>query len=223
MVSEAIDFRYLLIENYKKLKINEEELATIFVIDHLIGQGNPFVNVDLLSLKMNLDIKKIDECLANLITKGLFEYKTVGKKTVASLEPLKKKLYREFQIYLSKEEEEKTSQRVSEQLENVYKNFEELLGRSLSPVEIAKIHEWISYGYSDKTIIDALKEALSKNKKSLRSVDKILLSWSQRDDIQSEGFTSINSEWDKNLEETIRIAKTPWIKKPEDDYFRKDQ
>ena len=217
MVSEAIDFRYLLIENYKKLKINEEELATIFVIDHLIGQGNPFVNVDLLSLKMNLDIKKIDECLANLITKGLFEYKTVGKKTVASLEPLKKKLYREFQIYLSKEEEEKTSQRVSEQLENVYKNFEELLGRSLSPVEIAKIHEWISYGYSDKTIIDALKEALSKNKKSLRSVDKILLSWSQRDDIQSEGFTSINSEWDKNLEETIRIAKTPWIKKPEDD------
>lgn len=217
MVSEAIDFRYLLIENYKKLKINEEELATIFVIDHLISQGNPFVTVDLLSLKMTLDIQKIDKCVANLITKGFFEYKTVGKKTVATLEPLKKKLYREFQIYLSKEEEEMSSERISEQLDNVYQNFEELLGRSLSPVEISKIHEWISYGYSDKTIIDALKEALSKNKKSLRSVDKILLSWSQRDDLESEGYTPLNSEWDKNLEETIRIAKTPWIKKPEDD------
>ncbi len=217
MITEAIDFRYLLIENYKKLKIKEDELATIFVIDHLIGQGNPFVTSDLLSLKMSLDVKEIEKILANLITKGFFEYKTQGKKTVATLEPLKQKLYREFQLFLSKEEEEKSSKRITEELDNIYASFEKLLGRSLSPVEIAKIHEWVSYGYSDKTIIDALKEALSQNKKSLRSVDKILLSWSQRDDLLSEGHTPLATDWDKNLEETIRIAKTPWIKKPEDD------
>ena len=217
MITEAIDFRFLLIENYKKLKIDEIELATIFVIDHLIGQGNPFVTSDLLSLKMSLDVKEIDKVLAGLITKGFFEYKTVGKKTVATLEPLKQKLYREFQIYLSKEEEEKSSQRITEELENIYQTFEKLLGRSLSPVEIAKIHEWVSYGYSDKMIIDALKEALSKGKKSLRSVDKILLSWAQRDDLMAEGHTPLNEEWDKNLEETIKIAKTPWIKKPDED------
>ena len=211
MISEAIDFRFLLIENYKKLKIQEDELATIFVIDHLIGQGNPFVTADLLSLKMTLDVKSIDKILANLITKGFFEYKTQGKKTIATLEPLKQKLYREFQIFLSREEEEKSSQRITEQLENIYQSFEKLLGRSLSPVEIAKIHEWVSYGYSDKMIIDALKEALSNGKKSLRSVDKILLAWSQRDDLLSEGHTPLSSEWDKNLEETIRIAKTPFL------------
>lgn len=213
MITEAIDFRYLLIENYRKLKLNENELATIFVIDHLISQGNPFVTADLLSLKMTLDIKEIDKILAKLLTKGMFEYKTIGKNTVATLEPLKQKLYREFQLFLSKEEEEKSSTRIKEELENVYTNYEKLLGRSLSPVEVAKIHEWISFGYSDKTIIDALKEALSKNKKTLRSVDKILLSWSQRDDLQSEGHTPLSEEWDKNLEETIRIAKIPWINK----------
>lgn len=213
MITEAIDFRYLLIENYRKLKLNENEVATIFVIDHLISQGNPFITADLLSLKMTLDVKEIDKILAKLITKGMFEYKTVGKNTVATLEPLKQKLYREFQLFLSKEEEEKSSKRIKEELENVYTNYEKLLGRSLSPVEVAKIHEWISYGYSDKTIIDALKEALSKNKKTLRSVDKILLSWSQRDDLQSEGHTPLSEEWDKNLEETIRIAKIPWIDK----------
>lgn len=217
MVSEAIDFRFLLIENYKKLKIQEDELATIFVIDHLIGQGNPFVTADLLSLKMTLDVKSIDKILANLITKGFFEYKVQGKKTVATLEPLKQKLYREFQLYLSREEEEKTSQRITEQLENIYQTFEELLGRSLSPVEIAKIHEWVSYGYSDKMIIDALKEALANGKRSLRSVDKILLTWSQKEDLMAEGHTPLTSEWDKNLEETIKIAKTPWIQKPDDD------
>jgi len=213
MITEAIDFRYLLIENYRKLKLNENELATIFVIDHLISQGNPFVTADLLSLKMTLDIKEIDKILAKLLTKGMFEYKTIGKNTVATLEPLKQKLYREFQLFLSKEEEEKSSTRIKEELENVYTNYEKLLGRSLSPVEVAKIHAWISFGYSDKTIIDALKEALSKNKKTLRSVDKILLSWSQRDDLQSEGHTPLSEEWDKNLEETIRIAKIPWINK----------
>lgn len=213
MITEAIDFRYLLIENYRKLKLSESELATIFVIDHLISQGNPFVTADLLSLKMTLDVKEIDKILAKLLTKGMFEYKTIGKNTVATLEPLKQKLYREFQLFLSKEEEEKSSTRIKEELENVYTNYEKLLGRSLSPVEVAKIHEWISFGYSDKTIIDALKEALSKNKKTLRSVDKILLSWSQRDDLQSEGHTPLSEEWDKNLEETIRIAKIPWINK----------
>jgi len=98
MITEAIDFRYLLIENYRKLKLNENELATIFVIDHLISQGNPFVTADLLSLKMTLDIKEIDKILAKLLTKGMFEYKTIGKNTVATLEPLKQKLYREFQF-----------------------------------------------------------------------------------------------------------------------------
>ena len=98
MITEAIDFRYLLIENYKKLKISEKELATIFVIDHLSSQGNPFVTADLLSLKMTLDIKDIDAVLAYLITKGFFEYKTVGKQTVASLEPLKQKLMRHLKI-----------------------------------------------------------------------------------------------------------------------------
>lgn len=217
MITEAIDFRFLLIENYKKLKVSEVELATIFVIDHLIGQGNPFVTADLLSLKMSLDINDIDKVLADLITKGFFEYKTQGKKTVASLEPLKQKLYREFQIFLSKEEEEKTSRRITEEFENIYKTFEELLGRSLSPVEISKIHEWISYGYSDKMIIDALKEALRQGKKSIRSVDKILLSWAQKEDLVSEGHTPLSDDWDKNLEETIRIAKTPWIKDPDED------
>ena len=213
MITEAIDFRYLLIENYRKLKLNENEVATIFVIDHLISQGNPFITADLLSLKMTLDVKEIDKILAKLITKGMFEYKTVGKNTVATLEPLKQKLYREFQLFLSKEEEEQTSTRIKEEFENVYTTFEKLLGRTLSPVEVAKIHEWISYGYSDKLIIDALKEALSKGKKSLRSVDKILLAWSQREDLQAEGHTPLSEEWDKNLEETIRIAKIPWIKK----------
>ena len=216
MVSEAIDFRFLLFENYKKLNIREEELATILMIDHLISQGDPFVTADLLSLKMTMDVKKIDEILGSLLVRGFIEYVTQGKKTVTTLEPLKQKLYREFQLSLTKEGEARNSTRVKEQLTNIYSEYERLLSRPLSQVEFSTIREWVSYGYSDETIINALKEALAKGKKSLRSVDKILLSWSQRDDLEKDGMTTMNKQWDKNLEETIRIAKTPWLDKDDE-------
>ena len=221
MISEAVDFRFLLLENYKKLKISENELAVIFMIDHLVGQGNPFLTADLLSLKMTLDVKSIDKILAGLLTRGFIEYVTSGKKTVTTLDPLKQKLYREFQMTSSFEEESMKSKKVSDMINNVYGQFEKLLNRPLSQVEFSRIREWISYGYSDETIINALKETLSKGKRSLRSVDKVLLAWSERDDRENEGHTTVNENWDKNLEETIRIAKTPWLDQYEDDEDKK--
>ena len=211
MVSEALDFRFLLLENYKKLKLNEQELATIFMIDHLISQGNPFVTQDLLSLKMSLDVKEIDKILAALLTKGYVAYETKDNRTITTLDPLKKILFREYSLSIVKESKAEEKKNVQDELENIYAAFDKLLGRQLSPVEISKIREWVDYGFSDEQIINALKEALSKNKKSLRSVDKILLSWSNRDDMEKYGVTTNREDWDKNLEETIRIAKTPWL------------
>ena len=216
MISEAIDFRFLLLENYKKMKISENQLAVIFMIDHLVSQGNPFINSDLLSLKMSLDNKEIDNLIADLLTRGLLEYVTINKKTVTSLNPLKEKLYREFQMSISKENESKSNYKIKEELNNIFQTFEQELGRSLSPLEVSRIREWVALGYSDETIINALKEALNQGKKSLRSVDKILLSWAKRDELENEGKTAITNEWSKNLEETIRIAKTPWLDDDED-------
>ena len=217
MISEAIDFRFLLLENYKKLKISENQLAIIMMIDHLIEHGNPFITADLLSLKMSLDIKEIDRLLADLLTRGLMEYATVNGKTVTSLKPLNEKLYREFQISVSKENEAKNSETISNQLNNVFEQFQNELGRSLSPIEISTIREWVSMGYTDEVIIDAVKEAINQGKKSIKSVDRILLTWAKRDDLEAEGKTSIDDDWTKNLEETIRIAKTPWLDEDDED------
>ena len=217
MISEAIDFRFLLLENYKKMKMSENELAVIFMIDHLVSQGNAFVNTDMLSLKMTLEVSEIDKIMANLLTRGFIEFVSQGKRTVISLDSLKQKLFREFQMTSSFEEATKNDKKVNDMINNVYGEFEKLLGRPLSQVEFSRIREWIAFGYSDEMIINALKEALSKGKKSLRSVDKILLSWSERDDLQQEGHTTLNDNCDKNLEEIIRIAKTPWLNDDDDD------
>ena len=157
MISEAIDFRFLLLENYKKLKISENELAIIFMIDHLVSQGNPFITADLLSLKMSLDIKDIDALIADLLTRGFIEYATLNGKTVTSLNPLKEKLFREFQMSVSKEVENKKNK--EEVLSNIYATFESELNRPLQDMEFSLIREWVELGYSDEMIINALKEA----------------------------------------------------------------
>ena len=215
MISEAIDFRFLLLENYKKLKLNENELAIIFMIDHLVSQGNPFITADLLSLKMTLDIKEIDELIADLLTRGYLEYTSVNGKTVTSLNPLKEKLFSNFALSVSKEAENKKGK--DEILANIYQSFESELGRTLQPMEISTIREWVDLGYSDEIIINALKEALNQGKKSIKSVDKILLSWAKREDLETEGKTPIDDDWTKKLEETIRIAKTPWLDDDDDE------
>lgn len=217
MISEAIDFQVLLLDNYKKLKMSESQVVLVLMVDRLVNQGNPLITADLLSLKMSLDIKEIDKLIADLLTRGLMEYKTVAGKTTTSLDPLKEKLFREFQLELSKENEAKSNKTIKEQLSNIFENFQRELGRSLSPMEISTIREWVSMGYTDENIIDALKEAINQGKKSLKSVDKILLSWAKRAEIEAEGKTSIDDEWTKNLEETIRIAKTPWLDEDDED------
>ncbi len=215
MISEAVDFRFLLLENYKKLKISENELAVIFMIDHLVSQGNPFITADLLSLKMSLDAKEIDTIIADLLTRGFMEYASLNGRTVTSLSPLKEKLFSNFALSVSKEAENKKAK--DEMLSNIYQSFEAELGRTLQPMEISTIREWVDLGYSDEIIINALKEALAQGKKSIKSVDKVLLSWAKREELETEGKTTIKNNWNEDLEETIRIAKTPWLDDDDDD------
>lgn len=211
MISEAIDFRYLLLENYKQLKLNETEVATIFVIDHLINLGNPMVTADLLALRMTMKTHEIDKVLASLLSKGMIDFVMVNKSLNTTLEPLKKKLYKQFQINLASEQTLSASKKTEESLNNIFTKFQEYLGRTLSPLEVSKIREWLAMGYSEDNIVSALKEAIRQKKKALKSVDKILLQMASRDDVEKEGHSFLSEKWDKNIEETIEIARTPWL------------
>ncbi len=211
MVSGALDFKFLLIDNYKKYKINENTLATILVMDQLISQGNPFITAELLSLKMSLDVADIDIILSKLIINGYLEYKVSGGKTVCSLAPLKEKLFKDFESSVSKEDATENNQEVSANVKAATKDIEKLFKRSLLPLEINKVKEWIMTGYRVETIVDACKEAVSKNTKTISAMDKVLATWQSRNDIETDGITTLSRNWNKSLEETIKIAKIPWL------------
>lgn len=211
MINGALDFKYLLLENYKKYKISENTLATIFVMDHLISQGNTFITADILALKMTLDAKEIDKILAGLITKGYLEYKVSGAQTVCSLNPLKEKLYKDFENSVSVQEASQNNEEVTANEKFAIKEIEKNFKRVLSPVETSQVKEWIMTGYRVETIVDACKDAIAKNKRTIGAIDEILTMWQSRNDIETDGITTISRDWRKSLEETIKIAKTPWL------------
>ncbi len=215
MITNAVDFRYLLLDNYKKLKISEEEVVVILMIDQLISQNNALITADLLSLKMNYDPLKIDDILASLLKKRYIEFKTSANGTVTSLDPLKNILFNEFKLSVAEQDKNELNPSRKEMTDNIYTSFEKLLNRNLSPVEVDKITAWVEYGYSEETIINALKDALSRNKKSLREVDRVLLNWEKKEDRVNEGVSTTSKDWDKNFEKTVDIAKTPWVNKDE--------
>ena len=206
MNNVALDFNYLLLENYKKLNLSENDVATLLMIDHLISDGNLFITADLLSLKMALPIEEIDKIFADLLTRGFIEYAVSNNSTITTLKPLQDKLLKEFQLRLSAEQSENNYD-----FNPLFAAFEKTFGRPLSQVELSKIKEWVFLGYSEEKIKNALKEAIAKEGKTLREVEKVLLQWTARDDIEKDGSSPITDNWQKNLEETIRIAKTPWL------------
>lgn len=207
---DAIDYRYLLLEYYKKLRITETELSVILMIGHLLQQKNTLITPDLLSMKMNLDAKELDKIFVTLIERGFLSFDT-GKKIKVSLKPLNKKLYECFQKEVVAEQENKNNKAKLTCIEAVCNAFETEFKENLSPLEKSLINEWIDHGYSADQIIDAMHECLSKGKKTFKSIDKLLLQWQARDDIEKAGVSGVSNKWDKNIEETLKIAKTKWI------------
>ena len=207
----GIDMEYVLLENYKKLGITETELAVIFMIQHLLKQGNTLITQELLALKMTLSIQDIDQVLSHLLSKRLIEFESDNGEMKTTLKPLEQRLYREFEVALLKRREESLEKGFDTQVQNIYGVFEKEFGRTLSPAEFQKIREWISLGYEEDVIIDALHEALDANKKSIRSIDKILLKKTARKDIQKEGYSAISEGWTKDIEKTNQIASEKWV------------
>ena len=209
----SLDLKYLLLEHYKKLKITEEELAVILMTEHLINDGNKLITNSLLAIKMNYSEEKIDDINCSLIKKGYLEYvesKTSGLKS--SLNPLNKILYKEFEMSVLGTEINEDKMR-KEQIKKLYGKFEATFGRSLAPVELHKIDEWIGHeSFTLDEVEFALSEAKINNALNIKYIDKILYNQRKRADIRKEGysFRGNDSPIDEDVDQVIEILKTKW-------------
>jgi len=207
---EAMDFHYLLLENYKKINLSERDLSVILMIEHLSKQGNDLITPDSLSLKMTLKPADIDETIVSLMKKKYLSYELNKNKMTASLDGLKKRLYSEFAKSIRESETTLLDDDKAKRLSFLSSFYESQLSRSLSPLEMSSLTEWISNGFSDNDIKDSLLNALALNQKSFRSVERILREKRRALDNSKEGMSAVNEKWSKDIEETMKIAKRMW-------------
>ena len=148
----------------------------ILMINHLSQQGNDFITSDLLALKMNMPIKDIDDSLSVLFVKGYIEFVTKGDKTITSIKPLKKILIKTFEKTIYTDDEIEKNQSIELIREKVFQAFQDTFKRSLSPIEISRIDNWIADEVSEDVILDSLKDAEKKNKLTIQFIDRLIIS-----------------------------------------------
>lgn len=208
---QQIDYRYVLVDNYKSLGLSEYDLAVLLCVDNVLKGAPVLVTAELMALKMNLNVKEIDTILVSLTSRGFIEYRKVEGSLVSSLKPTYDKLLNMFQNDVVRLVKGQVDQKQSEEMSNVFQIVQGELGRNLSPIEIEKIRDWISQGITQEIIVDCIHECQHKVKNvTVNKLDKMILKYVSSRDIEREGYSSANEKWKKDLEKTIEIANTRW-------------
>ncbi len=205
----VVPFSYVMLETYKKLGVTDEEAIVILMIDHLLNQGNAFINADMLSLKMGKSPNEINSIMDSLLKKGLLLYVMKGKMET-SLAPLSEKCYSLFGEMIERQRSMTLGDEAANSLSEIISFFEDKLSRTLSPLEKDSLSEWLHSSYSVDEIKNALLDTIKTGKKTIRAIEKTLKARRKEDDLLKEGASAINDNWDKDIEETIAITKKIW-------------
>ncbi len=201
VLKNIVDFKYLLLEYYKDLGFDEIHLTILLMIDHLLVQKNYFITAEHLAIKMKMSIEDIDKKLVDLLEKKIIEYVSVGGQTRTTIEPLKILLFKKFQQSVIQ-----AQQAPSQQSMHIYQSIEKTFGRTLSPLEVSMIRDWLSFGYDEALILSAVQEAASKNKFSIRVIDKTLQKYTIKDNFELEGHLGQSGQT-KNIRSEIEKIK----------------
>lgn len=195
------DWKLTLVNNYKNMDLDENELSMIFVVDALLEQGETFITPDMLSLKMTLSFEEIDNYFTGLLKRCYF---SMDKDLKLSIENVKK-------ILKTKYQEEIVIEEKKEENPELIHFFENEFARALSEAEVNTINDWVKNGNTMEKIKEALNIATIAKAKSIRYIDKILLEWQRKEEYHKHGKSTIADKWGRNLEEALEIAKINWI------------
>lgn len=172
----------LFFQYYKELNIEDDEAMLILHLLAFHAEGNDFPTPNDLISRMQTQINTISNKLQKLMQKGFLEITqgidASGKIAEKySIYPLWERI---FQLLESKNDKQMRQDQKQAEGE-VFRLFEEELGRLLSPMELETIGMWIDIDKHSPDIIKlALKEAVLAGKVNLRYIDRILFEWKKK-------------------------------------------
>ena len=192
----------ILINNYKNLKITDEELIVIIVI---MSYGNKVIyNPEEFANEIGGSKRNIMKIIDNLCDKNILSLviEKNNRKTYEyiSLDCLYDKL---FNIVIDNKEDTVMD-------DSIFSIFENELGRTLSPMEYEKIKEWVTSGNSNELISCALREAVMNGVSNFNYIDRILDSWKKKGYKNRNDVLKDKEKYHKK-EEKIDVFDTDWL------------
>ena len=162
-----IQISKLLLFNYKKLNITDQELILII---YLINEN--IYNPKQIGIDLDIPFPEVLEIINTLTEKQIMKINLVKinniRTEVVNLDLLYEKLAK---LILNEEKNTKTN--------SLFDTFESELGRTLSSMEYEIINGWLTT-FSEEIILLALKEAVYNGVNNFRYIDRILNEWNKK-------------------------------------------
>lgn len=176
--SGSTNLSNLIIENYHKLGLSEQELIIYLNLQMYAQKGNYFPMVQNISENTGYEESQIYNAIQEMIKLGIVELKTVvenhQQRDVYSLTPIYDRLKALFVQQATNDSEKK----LMSDTEELFKRIEVEFGRPISPIEQEQVHQWIDDDHYGIPLIQlALREAVLNQAYSLKYMDRILISW----------------------------------------------
>lgn len=171
----------VLLENYIKLGLTDEEFLVLLQLYYFQQKGNYFPAPEEIAQKIGKKIEVVYQVLITLQEKKIISLETLQDKNKMKydqydLTPLLDRLSET----LSKEEERLNTLMNQQKVKELINVFQQEYGQVLSSMQLEMLGQWLEVDQYDPDVIRlALKEAVLNQTYSMRYIDSILLNWSK--------------------------------------------
>lgn len=174
---DYVNISKILLENYQKLELTEQEVILLLNLIELFKQDQLNISNNAIAKRMNMQPNTCNSILNELLNKGVItlsiEYTKTGKaKEVISIDELILTIEKLMNNSIKEETIQNSENKVKEIIEICEKTF----NKTLTPYELDIVISWIETNETIQTIKTALDIAVTKKVTNLRYVDKIILS-----------------------------------------------
>lgn len=207
-LSAAVDFKYALLDTYKRLALTEREVMVLLMIEHLIADGNSYVTPDLLSMKMTYAPKELDDVIGSLMKKGFFAITISSKgKSKVTIKGAEEAVYQEFEKAFAYSSLKRNNETYKERAKVNIALFEDKLARPLAPIEKEELYLWFEADYTDEEIRNALLDTIRKGQKTMKAIGRTLKDQRRKDDILKEGASAVSDISDEGIDAVLEAAR----------------
>ncbi|MCG3412246.1 DnaD domain-containing protein [Staphylococcus massiliensis] len=170
---------HMLLNHYNELGINEQDFVILLKLIYAYDVTNKQPSILTLQQGTTLEEREITATIQKLIQRDLLDL-SVHKDDEGKFSEYMnlEGFYEKLSEIMKKDISEDHHKKKEIDFKTLFQQFEQSFSRPLSPIEIETLNQWIDVDqHGNELILQALNEAESNQKLSMKYIDRILLNW----------------------------------------------